>query len=230
MNEAQFIETLNQQGIFLSQRQIEQFSLYANLLIEWNQKMNLTAITNREEIYEKHFYDSIVPFLSLEFETLCDVGSGAGFPGIPVSIVWPEKKITLMEPLTKRCRFLEEVNKQLGLQLKILNIRSEDAKEYRENFDIVTSRAVARLTILLELCTPLLKVGGTMVALKGKGASEELQNASKALDVLSLEHRETKEVDVYGAKHQNMYFKKNKKTDLKYPRHYGQIKKKPLGE
>ena len=109
-------------------------------------------------------------------------------------------------------------------------VTEKDAEEYRESFDIVTSRAVARLTILLELCTPLLKVAGTMVALKGKGAKEELTSASKALDVLSLEYIETKEVEVYGAKHQNMYFKKNKKTDEKYPRHYGQIKKKPLGE
>lgn len=231
MNETQFIEKCKEIGIELSDKQCQQFRDYATLLVEWNEKMNLTAITQMEEIYEKHFYDSIVPFVGVDFESLCDVGTGAGFPGVPVSIVWPEKQVTLIEPLAKRCRFLEEVKQQLGLTVQIVNQRSEEvAKTYREHFDVLTSRAVARLTILLELCTPLLKVDGLFIALKGKSAPEELVNAQKAMDVLHLNYIETKEVQIADALHQNMYFKKVKKTDPKYPRNYGQIKKKPLGE
>lgn len=230
MSEKEFIQALEKVDIHLNEKQIQQFAKYAELLEQWNQKMNLTAITDRDQVYEKHFYDSIVPFAHMDFNTLCDVGTGAGFPGVPVQIVWPEKKVTLIEPLQKRCRFLQEVKDQLSLDVEIVNKRSEDVKEYREYFDVLTSRAVARLTILLELCSPLLKVGGTLVALKGKGAMEELENAQHAMDVLHLELLETKEVQVDEAIHQNIYFKKTQKTDPKYPRNYGQIKKKPLGE
>ncbi len=231
MNEKEFVLALEKVNIHLNEKQLQQFSQYADLLEQWNQKMNLTAITQRDQIYEKHFYDSIVPFAQMNFETFCDVGTGAGFPGVPVQIVWPEKKVTLIEPLQKRCRFLQEVKDQLSLSMEIVNQRSEEAvHQYREVFDVVTSRAVARLTILLELCTPLLKKEGILVALKGKGAMEELENAQHAMKVLHLEAKEIKEVQVDDAMHQNIYFKKTQKTDPKYPRNYGQIKKKPLGE
>lgn len=231
MNESAFVEACQREGIELSQRQCQQFSLYRELLTEWNRKMNLTAITDPDQIRAKHFYDSIVPFAGLAFQSLCDIGSGAGFPGIPVQICFPQAQITLIEPLQKRCRFLEEVNRQLDLNMTILPARAEEAVQgRRESFDVVTSRAVARLTILLELCAPFAQVQGQIVALKGKAAQQELMQAQKAMELLGLEYTGSKEVWVMDAAHQNLYFQKKKKTDPKYPRNFGQIKKKPLGE
>lgn len=231
MNETQFIDACKKENVNLTSEQIRQFRQYMDLLLEWNQKMNLTRITDPEEVYSKHFFDSVAPFFDREFESLCDVGTGAGFPGIPVSILYPEKSITLVEPLQKRCRFLQEVKETLGLSFTILNARSEELPDsVRESFDVVTSRAVARLSILLELCVPLAKVGGWIVALKGKGGQEELQNAQQALKLLACEYVETKEVPIEDAVHQNIYIRKMKKTSPEYPRNFGQIKKKPLGE
>ena len=169
MTKEQFIEACEKAGLILNQTQIEQFETYLRLLQEWNEKMNLTSITEATEIWEKHFYDSVMPFKDVKGVSLCDVGTGAGFPGIPVAIAYPDMKVTLVEPLQKRCRFLEAIKSALHLDVTICNQRAEDfAQEHREQFDIVTSRAVARMTILLELCAPLVKVGGTFVALKGK--------------------------------------------------------------
>jgi len=183
MTKLQFIQAIHELGIQLTQQQLEQFEQYMHILQEWNEKMNLTAITEEEEVWEKHFYDSILPFASLDPASMCDVGSGAGFPGIPVKIAFPKCKMTLIEPLQKRCRFLEAVVEELGLDnVKIINERAEDyAKDHRENFQIVSARAVAKLSILLELCIPLLKVNGIMVALKGKNGNEELQQAKRAI-------------------------------------------------
>ena len=231
MTKTEFQKACFEAGIQLSDDQIKQFEKYMQLLVEWNEKMNLTAITQEEEVWEKHFYDSIMPFTKMKFETMCDIGSGAGFPGIPVKIAFPHVKMTLVEPLQKRCRFLNEVKTQLGLEnLEILNIRAEDlAKEKRECFDVVSARAVAKLSILLELCVPLVKMNQTMVALKGKNGHEELSNAKKAIDTLGVEliHEETFKIEE-DATRINLYFKKVKHTPNKYPRAYGQIKKKPL--
>ena len=231
MTKTEFQKACFDAGIQLSDDQIQQFEKYMQLLIEWNEKMNLTAITQEEEVWEKHFYDSIMPFTKMKFETMCDIGSGAGFPGIPVKIAFPQVKMTLVEPLQKRCRFLNEVKTQLGLEnLEILNVRAEDlAKEKRECFDVVSARAVAKLSILLELCVPLVKMNQTMVALKGKNGHEELKHAKKAIDTLGVEliHEETFKIEE-DATRINLYFKKVKHTPNKYPRAYGQIKKKPL--
>lgn len=233
MTEQNFIEECKKLGIDISQNQIAQFKKYMSLLVEWNEKMNLTAITEENEVWEKHFYDSILPFVNCSFKTMCDVGSGAGFPGIPVKIVKPDLEITLVEPLQKRCKFLNEVVKELGLtKVHIENKRAEDfVKEKRESFECVSARAVARLSILMELCAPLVKVNGIMIALKGKNGHEELEVASKAIDVLGME-LEREEVDSLEnqATRVNLYFRKKKHTPAKYPRAYGQIKKKPLGE
>ena len=136
MTKNQFIEALHQTGVDLTDRQIAQFEQYMKLLQQWNEKMNLTAITEENEVWEKHFYDSILPFASLRPTSMCDVGSGAGFPGIPVKIAFPDCDMTLLEPLQKRCRFLSEVVDQLGLQkVTIANARAEDyVKEHREFF------------------------------------------------------------------------------------------------
>lgn len=231
MTKEQFKEQLEKDGVTLDDKQLEQLEKYKNLLLEWNEKMNLTAITDEEEIWEKHFYDSIYPFIHTEFETLADIGSGAGFPGIPVQIVWPEKKITLVEPLQKRCRFLNAVKDELRLDnLTVENARAEDyAASHREAFDAVSARAVARLSILMELCTPLLKKGGMFIALKGRNGHEELEAAAPALQALNmkLDHEEDFLLgDV--AERINFYFLKEKNTPAKYPRAYGVIKKKPL--
>ncbi len=231
MNKDEFLQACQGYGIRLNDVQMTQFEQYIKLLQEWNEKMNLTGITEESEIWEKHFLDSIVPFAHLDFQTMCDVGSGAGFPGVPLKIAFPEKEITLVEPLHKRCIFLEEVNRQLNLNLHIENARAEDfVKQHREAFDVVSARAVARLTILMELCIPLLKVKGTFVALKGKNGQQELENASVAMETLSVSLKEQKEVKIEDAVHVNFYFEKMRATSKKYPRNYGQIKKKPLGE
>ena len=218
-------------GISLSPEQMEQFFLYGRLLVEWNQKMNLTAITIEEEIWEKHFYDSIVPFENLSHKTLCDVGSGAGFPGIPLKIVFPDMELTIVEPLQKRCRFLETVKEALDLKgVNIYPERAEDfVKEHRESYDVVSARAVARLSILLELCAPLVKMKGHFIALKGKQGHEELLEAQKALDILGMKLEKEDTIDVDEATRINLYMQKVKPTPNKYPRAYGQIKKKPLG-
>ena len=221
MTKVEFQKACLEAGIQLNEEQINQFEKYMHLLVEWNEKMNLTAITQEEEVWEKHFYDSIMPFSNIDFETMCDIGSGAGFPGIPVKIAFPHVHMTLVEPLQKRCRFLNEVKTQLNLEnLDILNVRAEDlAKEKRECFDVVSARAVAKLSILLELCVPFVKMNRTMVAL----------NAKKAIDTLGVELvDEEKFMIEEDATRINLYFKKVKHTPSKYPRAYGQIKKKPL--
>ncbi|MDD7280579.1 16S rRNA (guanine(527)-N(7))-methyltransferase RsmG [Floccifex sp.] len=233
MTKEEFISACKQANITLTEKQIHQFELYKDLLLEWNEKMNLTAITKEEEIWEKHFYDSIYPFFNCEINSMCDVGSGAGFPGIPVKIVFDSIHLTIVEPLQKRCRFLEEVKKQLHLEnVEIKAERAEDfVKNHREQYDLVSARAVAKLSILLELCVPLVKVNGLMVALKGKNGKQELEEAQKAVSILSLdlEKEEIFHLDDEATR-MNFYFRKKKSTPLKYPRAYGQIKKKPLGE
>lgn len=226
MKKEAFIQKLN-----INERQQEQFEIYQQLLCSWNQKMNLTAITDEEEIWEKHFYDSVMPFVDLPAGTLCDVGSGAGFPGIPAAIVYPQLQVTLLEPNHKRCRFLEEVKTQCSVPVEIVCARAEDfVKERRESFDYVSARAVARMTLLMELCAPLLKVDGLMIALKGRNGNIELDQASQAMKILGMKLEQEKAVTIEDAEHLNFYFRKVRSTPKKYPRNYGQMKKKPLGE
>lgn len=231
MNEITFKEACMHQGILIQDKQIEQLKRYMEILLEWNEKMNLTAITDPEEIWEKHFLDSILPFKDLSISNFCDVGSGAGFPCLPVKIVFPHIHCTMIEPLQKRCRFLEHVIQELELKdVEVLNFRAEEfAKDHREVFDCISARAVARLNILLELCAPLCKVNGRLIFLKGRSGLEELEEAKKALEVLGLQFDQSETLQIEGAQHINLYFTKKKKTSLKYPRNYGQIKKKPLG-
>lgn len=232
MNKDSFKNELAAKGLNLCAEQLDQFETYLHLIQEWNQKMNLTAITDDSEIWQKHFYDSVVPFLHTSFQTLSDVGSGAGFPGIPLAIAWPNRSFVLVEPLAKRCRFLNEVKNQLHLDnVEIVNARAEDfVKEHREQFDAVSARAVARLSILLELCVPLVNDSGTFIALKGANGKEELKNAAPALKALPvvLDHEEEFELGNDEGTRINFYFKKTGKVPAKYPRPYGTIKKKPL--
>ena len=234
MNQEQFINALKEKGIELTDLQLKQFDQYYQILIEWNEKMNLTAITEKEDVYLKHFYDSLT--LSFDYDlkdqTLCDIGAGAGFPSIPLKIVYPDLKITIVDSLSKRITFLNHLTKEIGLtDVQAIAARAEEyAIEHRETFDIVTARAVARLNILDELCLPLVKVGGDFITLKGRIAKEELKEAKKGIEILG--GKVTQEVDFTLASlddHRcNIYIKKVKSTPQKYPRPFGKIKKKPL--
>lgn len=214
-----------------------QFIEYKELIKEWNQKINLTAITEDDEIMQKHFVDSIkvfdFPFVK-NAKRVIDIGTGGGFPGIPMKIVNPESEIVLLDSLNKRINFLNLVIEQLGLE-KITTIhgRAEDFAQdstYRENFDLAVSRAVANLTVLLELCLPYVKVGGYFVALKGPAIDDEIKNAETALRVLGGTIEKIIEVDIEGSdlKHNLLVVKKIKNTAKKYPRKAGMVTKNPI--
>ena len=229
----EFVEACRQKEIECSPKQQEQFVRYAQLLQEWNEKMNLTAITEWEDVLEKHFYDSLVPFagMMLDGAHLCDVGAGAGFPSLPLKIMNPQLKITILEPLNKRVVFLKEVCQQLQLnQVECLNVRAEDyAREHREAFDLVTARAVANLRVLSELCLPLVKKNGKFIAMKGAAGFEEQVQAEKATKILGAELEKAEEVHLQdGSTRVNLTYRKVKATPSQYPRAYAKIKKNPL--
>lgn len=215
----------------LTEVQKQQYYRYYELIAEYNKVMNLTGIDDYQGVYLKHYYDSLTVADKIEQlnpQTIADVGSGAGFPGIVLAIYFPQIKFTLIEPLTKRIKFLEVVVSDLGLEnVELLNERVEDIDQ---KFDIVTSRAVARLNILLELCAPVCAVGGHVIALKGPKVTTEIEEAKAAIKTLGLEEelREQLILPIEESTRYNVYFKKVKATPAKYPRNFGQIKKKPL--
>lgn len=228
MTKLEFYQQLEQQQIFLSNHQKQQFDQYYRLLFQYNQVMDLTSVIEEEQVYERHFYDSLTIAFNKNFNGLkvCDVGSGAGFPAIPLKIVFPEMELTIIDSLTKRMNFLNEVVQQLDLKkVTIITARVEEMDaSFRETFDIVMARAVARLNILLELCIPILKVNGIFIAMKGQKGQEELEEAQNAIQILNLKLNETQKLPFIT----NFYFLKQKKTSLQYPRRYSLIKKKPL--
>lgn len=228
----EFIETCSKQGLELTENQIQQFCRYAELLKEWNEKMNLTAIVEFEEVLDKHFYDSLLPSFTTSITGhLCDVGSGAGFPSIPLKIAYPELEITILEPLKKRVTFLETVKQELNLtKVHCLDVRAEDyAMKNRETFDVVTARAVANLNMLAELCIPLVKKEGLFLAMKGANGMEEYKNALSATTKLGCEliKEETRTLND-GSSRINLFYRKVKSTPLQYPRMFAKIKKSPL--
>src|SRR5690606_29015983 len=166
LNEQQFKDALSEKGILLTEEQLEQFRVYHKELVEWNEKMNLTAITEQSAVYLKHFYDSITAAFYIDFTKpmkICDVGAGAGFPSIPLKICFPHIEVTIVDSLNKRIQFLEHLSSELGLtKVKFVHSRAEDFGQSndRESYDLVTARAVARLSVLAELCVPLVKKGG----------------------------------------------------------------------
>ena len=234
MNREEFYHILATNNLVLSTEQKNQLHTYFELLVEKNKVMNLTGITEENEVYEKHFYDSLLFSFDIDFsgKTLIDVGTGAGFPGLVLAICYPNLKVTLLEPLNKRCVFLSEVVTALGLQnVEIVNQRSEDySKNNREKFDYATARAVARLNILLELVMPLVKVNGTFVALKGRLGYEEVDESKRALELLDCKVSKIQDVKLLtdDDSRQNIFVLKLKKTNMKYPRNYSQIKNKAL--
>lgn len=232
-----FEQMLEEKGITLSPLQIKQFRTYFELLIEWNQKINLTSIVDRDQVYLKHFYDSITPsffndFLSIK--SVCDVGSGAGFPSLPLKILFPHLKISIVDALNKRIKFLEELTSSLGLDdVHLYHDRAETfAKraEIRESFDFVTARAVANLSTLSEYCLPLTKLGGFFLAMKGASGYEELKAAEKAVTILGgqISKVEKLQLPMEQSERHLIYIQKYKKTDRKYPRKPGTPNKQPL--
>ena len=218
--------------INLSKEQYEQFYEYMNLLIEWNEKVNLTAITEPKDIINKHFIDSltILPYLK-ENNKIIDVGTGAGFPGLPVKIANPSLDITLLDSLNKRINFLEEVISILQLQnIKSVHGRAEEyAKDNREIYDIAVSRAVAELPILLEYLLPFVKVGGKCICMKGPKAMEEIEKSKKALDVLGGKIEKVENIQINGEMDRNIIIiAKIKTTPTKYPRKAGKPSKEPI--
>ena len=216
----------------ISDHQLDQFHKMAILLKEWNEKINLTAITEEEEVYEKHVLDCLLPLTQETVEgTVCDVGSGGGFPGIVWAIALPNTHFTLVEPTGKKCTYLNKVKEELNLtNVEVVNARAEEfVSEKREHFDVVSARAVANLPMLSELCVPLVKVGGFFYALKGAQGLEELDASKYALSMLGCETPIVHECDLPNGDHRvNIRATKIKHTDLAYPRAYARIKKKPL--
>jgi 16S rRNA (guanine527-N7)-methyltransferase len=226
-----------EQGIVLSEEQLQQFEMYYELLVEWNEKMNLTGITEKPQVYEKHFYDSITPAFYYDFskvESVIDVGSGAGFPGIPLKICFPSLKLTILDSLNKRLLFLQEVTKQLDLQnVSFVHSRAEDAgrdKNYREQFDLATARAVARMNVLSEFCLPFVKPGGAFLVMKGANIEEELNEGKKAIKTLGgkTEKVETLFLPKEQAERNIVIIRKQQKTPVTYPRKAGTPAKKPI--
>ena len=228
----QLEQLLLKENIRMTDTMKKQLDMYMQLLIQWNEKMNLTSITKPEEIIEKHFYDSLLPFFTFSIEgKVIDVGSGAGFPGLVWKILFPQLNMVLLEPIGKRCVFLNEVIHELSLdKIQVVNERAEEhVKEHREEYDVVTARAVANLRVLSELCAPLVKKNGQFIAMKGNHGKEELSEASNALKILGLQMQNLQEKTLpNGDVRNNICIIKTKETPIKYPRNYGQIKKKPL--
>lgn len=224
-------------GLQLSKEQYEQFVIYMKLLQEWNEKINLTAIVEDEEIIKKHFIDSMKAFKREEFikaSTLIDVGTGAGFPGLPIAIMNSQLNVTLLDSLNKRINFLNTVISQLGLtNITTIHSRAEDGarnKDLREKFDIATSRAVANMSVLSEFCLPYVKVGGSFIALKGPAVDQEIKESMNAIKLLGGEFVNVCEVSIEGTelRHNLVVVKKIKECSKTYPRKAGLITKNPL--
>ncbi|MGM8365464.1 16S rRNA (guanine(527)-N(7))-methyltransferase RsmG [Virgibacillus sp. W0181] len=237
MNVQRFVEALHEQGIELTEEQINQFELYFQTLVEWNAKMNLTSLVSKEDVYLKHFYDSISSAFYYDFTKplhICDVGAGAGFPGIPLKICFPHVQISIVDSLKKRIGFLEHLRKILNLEkVFFYHDRAENFgqnPDFREQFDVVMARAVARLSVLSELCLPLAKENGVFIAMKGAQSKEEYKDAQKALQILGGETAEIKSFHLPVEKSERtiVIVKKCKKTPKKYPRKAGTPNRDPI--
>lgn len=222
-------------GVVLDEKAVKKLNIYANLLVEWNEKMNLTAITEPGEVVWKHFYDCILFFKNVDLPqgaTVIDVGTGAGFPGVVLKIVREDIKLTLLDGLNKRLVFLAEVLKAIELDAQIVHLRAEEGSkkpEHREKYDFAVSRAVANMNVLSEYCLPFVKKGGHFVALKGPAGNDEVKEAKGAITLLG-----GSDIKIYSLQHSKLGdrvivdIKKTDNTPSKYPRPSGKISKSPL--
>ncbi|MBR5683868.1 MAG: 16S rRNA (guanine(527)-N(7))-methyltransferase RsmG [Ruminococcus sp.] len=219
-------------GLELSQELYERLDIYADFLVEYNEKVNLTAIIDGSEILKKHFIDSIILSKYVEIpenSTFIDVGTGAGFPSVPLKLFCPDIKITLLDSLNKRVEFLRQLCDRLGIEADFIHGRAEDFSklpEYREQFDFSCARAVANLSLLSEFCIPFVKVGGSFISMKGP--SEDLSEGENAVKLLGGKIGSIAEYELFGEQRRIVDVKKISQTPPKYPRNSGQIKKKQL--
>ena len=236
MNESDCLEALKAQGFELSEHQQWQFKRYFEMLVEWNEKINLTAVTEQDEVYLKHFYDSVTPLFHVEIDEggrLCDVGAGAGFPSIPMKILRPDLIVTIVDSLNKRLVFLNELTAELGMDnIHLVHDRAETFGQHqgRHMFDYVTARAVANMQVLLELCLPLIKTGGKFIVLKGKKGQEEIDESTFALDLLGGAVEKSHYFELPSEDSERFIFEiaKKHKTPKKYPRKPGTPAKEPI--
>ncbi len=237
MDKNLLINSFKELNIELNDTQVQQFEVYSNMLIETNKVMNLTSITDEDEVVLKHFADSVS--LLKEFNipqdaSIIDVGCGAGFPSMPLKIVMPDNKFTLVDSLNKRINFLEQVTEAINIdKIELLHSRAEDLgqnPDYRESFDFGVARAVASLNVLCEYLLPFVKVGGKLIALKGKNYQEEIEESKKAINVLGGEISDVKAVKIPNTDiiHYIVFIDKIAQTPKNYPRKAGKATKKPI--
>lgn len=232
-----FVDRLQEHGITVTEEQLHQFESYYEVLVEWNEKMNLTGITEREQVYTKHFYDSITLAFYVDMtkvNTMADIGSGAGFPGIPLKICFPHLKLTIVDSLNKRINFLNHVVDSIGLSgVELIHGRAEEIARkqgYRDGFDLVTARAVARMVVLNEFCLPFTKVGGRFAAMKGSDPAEEVKEAGRSLKELrgELDAIHSFSLPVEESDRHIVIIGKKGATPSKYPRKAGTAAKTPI--
>lgn len=224
-------QTLTSLGISLDETTQKTLCAFGAAVVKQNEVMNLTAITEPEQVAMRHLADSVTALkvLDLRGKKIIDVGCGAGFPGVPIKIACPDADVTLLDSLGKRMNWLQTVLPQLGVNATCITARAEEAvAERREQYDVATSRAVARLNILLELTAPYVKPGGYVLALKGIAAEEEISEAKNAIRRLGLKLERTEVFPIDGADHKILVFKKTAPTPAQYPRRYAKIKQSPL--
>ncbi|MBR5900133.1 MAG: 16S rRNA (guanine(527)-N(7))-methyltransferase RsmG [Clostridia bacterium] len=221
----------NDCGINITEEQLELFEKYYQLLVTYNERFNITAITERQEVFVKHFVDSVIGVDKLKSGQLIDIGSGGGFPAVAIKIMRPDINVTMIEATGKKCTFLEAVIKELNLKnICVINGRAEELSRqeiYREKYDICTARAVARLNVLCEYCMPFVKVGGIFLAYKGN-AEEEILEAKNAIEILGGKLNKVDNYTVVDNSRELVYIDKIKPTDKKYPRGRGKERKSPL--
>lgn len=237
MNVEQFVSELKLNNVELTDAQLEQFEQYYHLLVEWNEKMDLTTIVERNEVYLKHFFDSLTPSFYVDFSrnlSVCDVGAGAGFPSIPLKICFPQLKLTIVDSLKKRMAFLNHVINMLGLEdIHTFHSRAEDfgqKKKQRESFDLVIARAVARTSVLSELCLPLCKINGLFIAMKGPDVENEIKDANRAIKILGgkIKDKIKLQLPIEKSDRSIVLVKKHKKTPRRYPRQAGIPQREPI--
>ena len=231
MMEKTLNEGLNALGLSLPQERQATLCAFTRAMVKQNEVMNLTAITEDAQVAKLHLLDSLTVLCcaDLKGKTLIDVGCGAGFPGVPLAIACPEANITLLDSLGKRVKWLEQILRQLGIHAECFTARAEEAvASRRESYDFATSRAVARLNILLELTAPYVKVGGAVLAMKGAAAKEELSECAGAMKKLGLKLEDVREFPIDGTSHAVIVLRKIAPTPKQYPRRYAKIKQSPL--